>query len=309
MLQKQGVTVRPDAVFQQIDPTLIYKYSQEHRSNPVGYVEDGYKRNLSNAPGLTSYVPIGQNYQSEGYFTGSPAPPSYLPAPLGTQNNSSSYYSTGNYASTPVAHESSYSAQDKSYATTALHQNNSVSNEPNVMSYSEQAFRNTYIAPSLNRNSSGSNLNANKVQTYSNAYSPNAYSSNAQNYIAAYNTDYSSINSSNNYGSTNNYSNNLAGYPASTTSQQNYNTTGTNYSQPNYITSASNQGGFVSNQGAYNSNYNSNNDNFAGSQRNYNADNDANKNKSSAYSSNNNNYSSYSQYASSNSYQSPQYYQ
>ncbi len=38
ILQNQGVTVRSDAVYRPIDPQLIYKYSNEHSHNPVGYV-------------------------------------------------------------------------------------------------------------------------------------------------------------------------------------------------------------------------------------------------------------------------------
>lgn len=66
ILQNQGVTVRPDAEYRRIDPKLIYNYSAVHREKPIGYVEDGYERNLSTAPTIYShdYLP-SQTYVSQ----------------------------------------------------------------------------------------------------------------------------------------------------------------------------------------------------------------------------------------------------
>ena len=49
-MQNQGVNVRSDAEYRKIDPRLIYNYSTVNRENPIGYVENGYERNLSTAP-------------------------------------------------------------------------------------------------------------------------------------------------------------------------------------------------------------------------------------------------------------------
>jgi hypothetical protein len=52
VLQQQGVNIRSDAEFRQINPTLIYNYSNkpENKDNPVGYFDQGTHRTLSNAP-------------------------------------------------------------------------------------------------------------------------------------------------------------------------------------------------------------------------------------------------------------------
>jgi hypothetical protein len=57
--------VRQDAEFRPIDPKLIYKYSAEHKDHPIGYVEDGYQRNLSTAPSLPNGL-MGSSRQIMG---------------------------------------------------------------------------------------------------------------------------------------------------------------------------------------------------------------------------------------------------
>jgi hypothetical protein len=61
-----------------MDPKLIYNYSStQYRNNPIGYVEDGFQRNLSTAPTLVTTNNNSQlgytnpNTTSQvGYFTG-----------------------------------------------------------------------------------------------------------------------------------------------------------------------------------------------------------------------------------------------
>lgn len=61
-----------------MDPKLIYNYSStQYRHNPIGYVEDGFQRNLSTAPTLITTNNVSQlgylnpNSTSQvGYFTG-----------------------------------------------------------------------------------------------------------------------------------------------------------------------------------------------------------------------------------------------
>ena len=52
VLKDQGVEVKPDAEYKPINSTLIYKYSTRPSSKlqPIGYVDQGHSRALSNAP-------------------------------------------------------------------------------------------------------------------------------------------------------------------------------------------------------------------------------------------------------------------
>lgn len=54
--------VQPNAEYKPIDPRLIYQYSSVQGDKPVGYVEDGFQRNLSTAPTVPT-----------GYYTGPPS--------------------------------------------------------------------------------------------------------------------------------------------------------------------------------------------------------------------------------------------
>lgn len=87
ILQRQGVTVRQDAEFKPIDPKLIYNYSNQYSHNPIGYVEDGYQRNLSTAPTIQNI----SNYSYQGgYYTG-PSQTSINTIPHSPRENTNGY--------------------------------------------------------------------------------------------------------------------------------------------------------------------------------------------------------------------------
>ena len=57
VLGEQGVTVKSDAEYRPINPTLIYNYSNkpEGRDHTIGYVDQGTSRVLSTAPTYPNY--------------------------------------------------------------------------------------------------------------------------------------------------------------------------------------------------------------------------------------------------------------
>ena len=52
VLREQGVEVKSDAEFKPLNSALIYNYSTRPSSKlqPIGYVDQGHSRTLSNAP-------------------------------------------------------------------------------------------------------------------------------------------------------------------------------------------------------------------------------------------------------------------